>query len=131
MTIDDFRRIALAMPGTEELNGMGYPNFRAGRRSFATIEDAVALINFTCDQQAKFVETAPEMFAPATDGWGKWGSTIVRLEAANEATLWDALACDAQAAAELGQYLPTRCKKGRTKLAPGQMQPVPMRPGPR
>jgi hypothetical protein len=25
MTIDDFRHIALAMPGTEELNGMGYP----------------------------------------------------------------------------------------------------------
>ena len=38
------------------------------------------------------METAPEMFAPATDGWGKWGSTIVRLEAADEATLWDALA---------------------------------------
>ena len=36
--------------------------------------------------------TAPEMFAPAADGWGKWGSTIVRLEAADEATLWDALA---------------------------------------
>jgi len=80
------------MPGAEELNGMGYPNFRAGRRSFATIEDAVALIRLTRDQQAKFVGTAPEIFAPATDGWGKWGSTIVRLEAADEATLWDALA---------------------------------------
>jgi hypothetical protein len=71
---------------------LGVIGFRAGRRSFATIEDAVALIRLTRDQQAKFVETAPGMFAPATDGWGKWGSTIVRLEAANEATLWDALA---------------------------------------
>ena len=92
MTIDDFRRIALAMPGAEELNGMGYPNFRAERKSFATIEDAVPLIRLTRDQQANFVGTAPEMFAPATDGWGKWGSTIVRLEAADEATLWDAVA---------------------------------------
>jgi hypothetical protein len=74
------------------LNGMGYPNFRAERKSFATIEDAAALIRLTRDQQAIFVGTAPEMFAPATDGWGKWGSTIVRLEAADEATLWDALA---------------------------------------
>jgi hypothetical protein len=31
------------------------------------------------------------MFAPASDGWGKWGSTIVRLEAADEATLREAL----------------------------------------
>jgi hypothetical protein len=71
---------------------MGYPNFRAERKSFATIEDAAALIRLTRDQQAIFVGTAPEMFAPATDGWGKWGSTIVRLEAADEATLRDALA---------------------------------------
>jgi hypothetical protein len=93
MTTDDFRRMELAMPGAEELNGMGYPNFRAGRRSFAAIEDAVDLVSrLTRDQQATFVGSAPEMFAPATDGWGKWGSTIGRLEAADEATLWDALA---------------------------------------
>jgi hypothetical protein len=29
------------MPGVEELSGMGYPNFRAGRKSFATIEDSL------------------------------------------------------------------------------------------
>jgi hypothetical protein len=92
MTIDDFRRIALAMPGAEELNGMGYPNFRAERKSFATIENSMAVLRLTRDQQARFVATAPEMFAPASDGWGKWGSTIVRLEAADEATLWNAVA---------------------------------------
>jgi hypothetical protein len=92
MTIDDFRRIALAMPGAEERNGMGYPNFRAERKSFATIEDAVALIRLMRDQQATFMAKAPDIFAPASDGWGKCGSTIVRLEAADEATLRDALA---------------------------------------
>ena len=92
MTIDDFRRIALAMPGAEELNGMGYPNFRAERKSFATIENSMAVLRLTRDQQARFVATAPEMFAPASDGWGKWGSTIVRLQAADESTLWDAVA---------------------------------------
>jgi hypothetical protein len=91
MTIDDFRRIAVSMPGAEELNGMGYPNFRADRMSFATIEDVVPVIRLTRDQQATFVAAAPEMFAPASDGWGKWGSTIVRLEAADEATLREAL----------------------------------------
>jgi len=92
MTIDDLRRIALAMPAAEELNGMGYPNFRAERKSFATIENSMAVLRLTRDQQARFVATAPEMFAPASDGWGKWGSTIVRLQTADESTLWDAVA---------------------------------------
>jgi hypothetical protein len=44
MTTDDFRRIALSFPGAEEVNGLGYPNFRAGRKSFATIENSMAVI---------------------------------------------------------------------------------------
>jgi hypothetical protein len=32
MTTDDFRHMALSLPGAEELNGLGYPNFRAGRK---------------------------------------------------------------------------------------------------
>ena len=66
MTIDDFRRIALSMPGTEELTGLGYPNFRAERKSFATIEDDVAVLRLTRKQQTAFIAKAPEMFAPAS-----------------------------------------------------------------
>ena len=43
-TLSDFRRIALSMPETEELNGMGYPSFRTGRKSFATIDDTMAVL---------------------------------------------------------------------------------------
>jgi hypothetical protein len=92
MTIDDFRRIALSMLGVEELSGLGYPNFRAGSRSFATIEDSVAVLRLTRDQQAAFMAKAPEAFAPVSSGWGRLGSTVVRLEAADEAMLRDALA---------------------------------------
>jgi hypothetical protein len=91
MTTDDFRRIALSLPGAEESSGLGYPNFRAGRKSFATIENAVAVIRLTRDQQASFMAATPEMFTPASGGWGRLGSTIVRLEAADEAVLRDAL----------------------------------------
>src|SRR5882724_7601726 len=92
MTIDDFRRIALSMPGAEESSGLGYPNFRAERKSFATVEDSMAVLRLTRDQQATFMATAPEMFTPASSGWGRLGSTIVRLEAADEAMLRHALA---------------------------------------
>jgi hypothetical protein len=92
MTPDDFRRIALSFPGSMELNGLGYPNFRAGRKSFATIEDSMGVIRLTRDQQAEFVAAAPEMFAPVSSGWGRLGSTVVRFEVADKATVQDALA---------------------------------------
>jgi hypothetical protein len=92
MTIDDFRRIALSMPGAEELSGLGYPNFCAGRNSFATIENSTAVLRLTRDQQATFMATAPQMFAPASSGWGRLGRTIVRLEAVDEAMLRVAIA---------------------------------------
>jgi hypothetical protein len=91
-TLSDFRRIALSMPETEELNGMGYPNFRTGRKSFATIEHSMAVVRLTRDQQATFVATAPEVFAPDSSGWGRLGSTVIRLDGADEATVQNAVA---------------------------------------
>ena len=92
MTTDDFRRIALSLPGAEELNGLGYPNFRAGRKSFATIENSMAVIRLTRDQQATFVAAAPKVFEPVSGGWGRLGTTVIRLEVADGATVQDALA---------------------------------------
>jgi hypothetical protein len=91
-TLSDFRRIALSMPQTEELNGMGYPNFRTGRKSFATVEDTTVVIRLTPDQQAIFVATAPEVFARDSTGWGRLGNTVMRLERADEATVKVAIA---------------------------------------
>jgi hypothetical protein len=99
----DFRRIALSMPQTEELNGMGYQNFRTGRKSFATIEDTRAIIRLTRDQQATFVAVAPEVFAPDSSGWGRLGSTVIRLEAADEATVQVAIATAWRNVAEVGK----------------------------
>jgi hypothetical protein len=91
MTTDDFRRIALSLPGAEELNGLGYPNFRTGRKSFATIEGSTAVIRLTRDQQATFVAAAPEVFEPVSSGWGRLGSTVIRLDVADGATVQEAL----------------------------------------
>ncbi len=92
VTLSDFRRIALSMPETEELNGMGYPSFRTERKSFATIEDTIAVIRLTRDQQAAFIVRAPEVFAPDASGWGRLGNTVIRLEVADEATVQVAVA---------------------------------------
>src|SRR3984893_4323114 len=92
MTTDDFRRMALSLPGAEELNGLGYSNFRTGRKSFATIEGSTAVIGHPRDQQATCVAAAPEAFEPVSSGWGRLGSTVIRLDVADGATVQDALA---------------------------------------
>jgi hypothetical protein len=37
MNVNDFRRLALSLPGTEEGSHMGAPDFRVGGRIFATL----------------------------------------------------------------------------------------------
>jgi hypothetical protein len=94
MNTDDFRRIALSLPGAEESSHMGQPDFRVGGRIFATLAAAkhgFGNLLLTPEQQAAFVEEAPEIFVPIGGGWGKNGATHIRLAAANEDLLAGAL----------------------------------------
>jgi hypothetical protein len=43
------------------------------------------------EQQAAFVQEAPDLFLPIPGGWGKMGHTHIRLAAANEDILTGAL----------------------------------------
>ena len=45
----------------------------------------------TLEQQAAFVEEAPEIFLPIPGGWGNMGHTHIRLAAASEDVLTGAL----------------------------------------
>ena len=45
----------------------------------------------TLEQQAAFVEEAPEIFLPIPGGWGKMGHTHIRLAVASEGVLTGAL----------------------------------------
>jgi hypothetical protein len=45
----------------------------------------------TLEQQAAFLEEAPEIFLPIPGGWGKMGHTHIRLVAASEDVLTGAL----------------------------------------
>jgi hypothetical protein len=92
MKLDDFRRIALSLPRTVATNGLGYTSFRAKGKSFAAIDDSVPVIRLTRDQQKAVMAVAPDTFSPEPGGWGLMGSTVVRLEAAQEAAVREVLA---------------------------------------
>jgi hypothetical protein len=94
MTPVDFRRIALSLEGAEEVSHVGLPAFRVGGRRFASLAsqaEGYGNLALTLEQQAAFVEEAPEIFLPIPGGWGKMGHTHIRLAAANEDVLTGAL----------------------------------------
>jgi hypothetical protein len=94
MTAADFRRIALNLEGVEEYSHAGLPAFRVGGRKFASLvsqAEGYGNLMLTLDQQAAFVEEAPEIFLPIPGGWGKMGHTHIRLAAASEDVLTGAL----------------------------------------
>jgi hypothetical protein len=94
MTAKDFRRIALSLEGVEEYSHAGLPAFRVGGRKFASLAsqaEGYGNLMLTLEEQAAFVEEAPEIFLPIPGGWGKMGHTHIRLAAASEAVLAGAL----------------------------------------
>jgi hypothetical protein len=94
MNAKDFRRLALQLEGAEEGSHMGAADFRVGGRIFATLAheaQGYGNLMLTSAQQALFVEEQPDVFLPVGGGWGRMGSTHVRLEAANEDLLAGAL----------------------------------------
>jgi hypothetical protein len=94
MTATDFRKIALSLEGVEEYSHAGLPAFRVGGRKFASLASQAGgygNLMLTLEQQAAFVEEAPEIFLPIPGGWGKMGHTHIRLAAASEDVLTGAL----------------------------------------
>ena len=94
MTAADFRRIALSLEGVEEYPHAGLPAYRVGGRKFASLASQAGgygNLMLTLEQQAAFVEEAPEIFLPIPGGWGKMGHTHIRLAAASEDVLTGAL----------------------------------------
>ncbi len=93
MTEADFRRIALSLEGGRVLPRR-IASFSCRRQEicFAGLASrGYGNLMLTLEQQAAFVEEAPEIFLPIPGGWGKMGHTHIRLAAASEDVLTGAL----------------------------------------
>ena len=87
MSADDFRSLALSLPGATESAHLDHPDFRVGGKIFATLgapDTAHGMVKLTPDEQAMFVRTEPGVFRLANGAWGKRGCTYVALESATE-----------------------------------------------
>jgi hypothetical protein len=94
MNAADFRRLALSLPGAEEGSHMGSADFRVGGRIFATLaseSQGYGNLMLTPEVQAEFVQEQPDVFLPIPGGWGRNGSTHIRLAEASEDLMAGAL----------------------------------------
>ena len=94
MTPNQFRKIALGFDGVVEASHMKHPDFRAANgKIFATLnEDQTrGMASLTPEQQAEFIERAPEVFVPASGAWGRGGSTMIELAEADRELVGEAL----------------------------------------
>ncbi|MBV9147686.1 MAG: MmcQ/YjbR family DNA-binding protein [Acidobacteria bacterium] len=122
-TAADFRRLARSLDGVEEYPHGGFPAFRVGGRKFASLAsqpEGYGNLMLTLEQQAEFVEGAPEIFLPIPGGWGRMGHTHIRLAAAHENILKGALQAAWKLRVEKNAKTKTRghsARGGRKKAA--------------
>jgi hypothetical protein len=93
MTADEFRALALDLPGAVEQAHMGHPDFRANGRIFATLhaDDEWGMVKVQPAEQQALQADHPDVFVPAAGAWGRQGCTNVRLKKAKPATVRAAL----------------------------------------
>jgi hypothetical protein len=79
-TCDDVRRLALALPGVEEVDHWGAPAFRTKRRIFITLRplEQKAMFHLTEEHQEILFEARPEAFEPLH--WGKVTRAFLNLK---------------------------------------------------
>jgi hypothetical protein len=94
VTADEFRSLALELPEAVEAEHMGHPDFRVGRKIFATLGPAPhewGMVKLTPDLQRDYVRDEPNVFEPFAGAWGKRGCTKVYLDEAQPASVREAL----------------------------------------
>jgi hypothetical protein len=90
----DFRRLALALPQTEQRQHMNHPDFRVAGKIFATLgypNKERGMVKLTPVQQEDFIDVHPAAFSPVNGAWGRQGCTSVLLAKATKRALKEAI----------------------------------------
>lgn len=112
MTPNDFRKLALSFPKTEERAHMNHPDFRVSGKIFATLgysDVDRAMVKVTPVEQEMLVRAEPKVFSPEAGAWGRQGCTRINLKAAKINSIRRALtaAWQLRAADSVSQKSPT------------------------
>jgi hypothetical protein len=80
VTIEEFRRAALALPETSEQDHFGKPSFRVGGKIFATlwVVERHAVLKLSLEDQEMLCADQPTVFTVTP--WGQQGWTRIELD---------------------------------------------------
>ena len=93
ITIEQARKLALALPGTEEKLHFHLPSFRVKNKIFATIhaDKNYVMVTLSPVDQSVFCSYNKEVIFPVPGGWGRKGATFINLKKIKKAMFLDAL----------------------------------------
>jgi len=93
VSVEQFRRLALACPESTEGVHQGHADFRCGGRVFATLhaDGETAMVRLPPVRQRDLAAAHGGVFWPANGAWGRAGCTLVRLAAVDRSVLRDAV----------------------------------------
>src|ERR1700757_1925160 len=94
MTANDFRKLALSHPETEERRHMEHPDFRVAGKIFATLgypDKTRAMVKLSPEQQHYFSKDHPGTFIPVKGAEGRRGAPSVFLKFATKEVMTKAL----------------------------------------
>jgi hypothetical protein len=98
--IETARQLAMALPGTVEMDHFGMPSFRVKNKIFSTlwITENRMMVKLSPIDQSVFHSFDPTVFYPVPNKWGLKGATFVELAKVRQDMLEDALNTAWQAA---------------------------------
>ena len=93
ITTEQARKMALALPETEEKPHFHLTSFRVKKKIFATIhsDKNYVMVKLTPVDQSVFCSFNDEVVFPVPGGWGKHGATFINLKKVRKSMLLDAL----------------------------------------
>src|SRR5436190_12153625 len=93
ITIEQVRKAALSLPGTEEKPHFHLTSFRIKNKIFATIhaDKNFVMVKLSPIDQSVFCAYDKEVIFPVPGAWGKQGATFINLKKVKKSMLTDAL----------------------------------------
>ena len=118
----EWRRLALALPETEEKSHFGRADFRVRNKIFAGLDpdETRGVLKLRPEVQSMLIDAKPKLFSPAAGAWGRAGWThvdVAKIEVGALADLlreaWRLVAPKKLLASEVGRPASARKKTRR------------------
>lgn len=93
VTVEAARKLALALPETEEKSHFHLPDFRIKNKIFASLhtDKKIMMVKLSIKDQSVFCSFDKEVIYPVPGGWGRQGATFINLKKIKKEMLIDAL----------------------------------------